>query len=166
MNSDQAMAATRSTPRRRVANPIVVRRYHVVDHPEHEVVVTIGKPRRHGNDWRCSILIEGIHQARRKRVYGIDALQALQLSFEYIRKNLDRSGLVLTWDAGSEPGDVGIPRLIPSGWGLAFQRKLERYVDREARRYGNAVSMFVDTRAKERAHRKAQKQPAPPRARD
>jgi hypothetical protein len=160
------MVDTNSAPRRRVANPIVVRRYHVADHPEHEVVVTIGKPRPHGADWRCSVLIEGIHEARCKRVYGIDALQALQLSFEYVRKNLDRSGLVLIWDAGSEPGDVGIPRLMPSGWGLAFERKIERYVDREVRRYGNAVSMFVDTRAKERAHRKAQKQTALSRNRD
>jgi hypothetical protein len=165
-SSDQAMNATNSVPRRRVANPIVVRRYHVADHPEHEVVVTIGKPRPHGDDWRCSVLIEGIPNAGRKRVYGIDALQALQLSFEYVRKNLDRSGLVLAWLDGGEPGDVAIPRLIPNGWGLAFERKLERYVDREVRRYVNAVSMFLDTRAKKRAHRKAQKQAAPPRNRD
>lgn len=121
---------------RRVANPIAVRQFRVVGEPDREVVLTIGKPRPDPDptgDWMCSVLIEGIPGSKRQRIHGIDALQALQLAIEHARRALDASGLALTW-MNHEPGDVGIPRIVPSGWGFDFQRRLESYMDEESKR--------------------------------
>lgn len=122
----------------RVANPIAVRRYHVVGEPDREVVLTIGKPRPHADpsgDWMCSVLIEGIPKARRRRIHGVDAIQALQLAMEYARRTLDASGLVLTWTYASEPGDISLPFSAPVAWGLPFQLQMERYMQQEEERY-------------------------------
>lgn len=130
------------TNRPRVANPIAIRRFGVVGEPDREIVLTIGKPRPYRdspNEWTCAVLVEGIPNAKRERVHGIDALQALQLGVEQARRLLDASGLVLTWLDGLEPGDVGISRIVPSGWGLAFERKIERHMDREAQRAARAA---------------------------
>jgi hypothetical protein len=117
--------------------------------PGREVVLTIGKPRpdpRPGGDWMCSVLIEGIPNGRRRRVNGVDAVQALQMAMIYARHELDASGLPLTWLDG-EPGDVDLPLPVPSCWGLEFQRKLERYMDREVKRLNNAVAAVLKAKA-------------------
>jgi hypothetical protein len=126
----------------RVANPILVRRFHVVDEPEREIVLTIGKPRPYADpsgDWMCSVLIDGIPKSKRRRIHGVDALQALQLSIEYARLTLDASGVVFTWLEGGEPGYTGISRIVPGGWGVAFERKIEQYMDRESQRFARAA---------------------------
>jgi hypothetical protein len=85
---------------RRIANPIAVRRYGVAEEPGREVVLTAGKPRpdpRPGGNWICSVLIEGIPKERRRRIDGVDAVQALQEAMAYARRKLDASGLALTW---------------------------------------------------------------------
>jgi hypothetical protein len=135
---------------RRVANPIAVRRYGVAGEPGREVVLTLGKPRadpRPGGDWRCSVLIEGIPRARRRRIHGADAVQALQLAMVYARHELDASGLLLTWLDG-EPGDVDLPLPVPGTWGLEFQRELEQHMEREVERRNEAVAASL--KAKER----------------
>jgi hypothetical protein len=126
----------------RVANPIAVRRYGVIGEPEREVVLTIGKPRPDpdpAGDWMCSVLIEGLPEACRRRIHGVDALQALQLATEYARRTIDASGLVLTWLKGMEPGDVGLPLAAPIGWGLDFQLRLERRMAQAEQRVARAV---------------------------
>src|SRR4051812_14714818 len=105
---------------RRVANPIAVRRYAVADEPGREVVLTIGKPRKDplpNHDWSCSVLIEGIPNERRRRVHGIDAVQALRMAMVYARRELDASGLPLMW-LDNEPGDVGLPLPAPACCGF------------------------------------------------
>ena len=126
---------------RRVANPIAVRRYAVAEEPGREVVLTIGKPRsdpRPGGDWMCSVLIEGIPKERRWRAYGIDAVGALEDAMILARRKLDASKLTLVWLDG-EPGAIGLPLSVPTGWGLDFQRRLERYLRREERQFARAV---------------------------
>lgn len=106
-----------TTSKRRVANPIAVRRYAVVGEPDREVVLTIGKPRtdpQPGGDWMCSVLIEGIPGERRRRIHGADAVQSLQLAMRYARQKLDASGLSLTWLDG-EPGDLAFHCALRSG---------------------------------------------------
>ena len=135
----------------RVANPIAVRRYAVAGEPGRQVVLTLGKPRRdpqQGGDWMCSVLIEGVPQQRRRRIHGIDAIQALQLAMLYARHRLDATKLPLTWLDG-EPGDIGLPLSAPTGWGLDFQRRLERYLRREEIRLARAITAA----AKHREHR-------------
>lgn len=135
----------------RVANPIAVRRFAVEGHPGREVVLTIGKPRKMG-DWACSVSIEGIPKPIKVRVFGVDALQAMLLAADYARRALDATGLPLTWLDG-EPGDVGIPFAVPTGYGLDFQRRLERYVARAYERFGTAVSSILINRDRRLAKR-------------
>src|SRR5512144_2403745 len=124
--------------------PLIFRVYTVAGEPPDQVVVlTIGKPRPGHGDWVCRIRIEGIPKGRAFTV-GIDPLQAMQLAIVKARRMLDASGLPLIWaDAGSEPGDVGIPLPVPSTHGFAFQRKLERYMERETKRFDDAVAAFL-----------------------
>ncbi len=144
---------------RRIANPIAVRRYGVAGEPGREVILTIGKPRPDplpGGDWMCSVLIEGIPKERRRRIYGIDAVQALQIAMVYARHELDASGLPLTWLDNEAVGDIGLPLLVTDCWGIDFQRKLERYMNREVKGMNDAVTAYL--KAKERQRRKT----APP----
>jgi hypothetical protein len=76
-------------------------------------------------------------------VPGIDPLQALQLALLQARRMLDASGLMLLWHQDGVPGDAGIPLPVPSGHGFAFQRKLERYLEREDKRFNEAVAAFL-----------------------
>lgn len=141
----------------RVANPIAVRRYVVAGEPEREVVLTIGKPRRDpqpGGDWMCSVLIEGIPRERRRRIHGVDAVQAIQLAMLYARHRLDATRLPLTWLDG-EPGDIGLPLSAPTEWGPDFQRRLERYLRREEIKFARAVSVAVKHRERRAARQAA-----------
>ena len=141
---------------RRIANPIAVRRFAVAGEPGREVVLTIGKPRpdpRPGGDWACSVLIEGILKERRRRIYGIDAIQTLQLALEYARRELDASGLALTWLDPHAPGDIGLPFSAPDGYGLAFQQRIEHYIERRKLEMTFAVTAVLQERARRRAHR-------------
>lgn len=121
-------------------------------------MLTIGKPRPGHGAWVCRIRIEGIPKERAFTV-GVDPLQALQLAIVQARRMLDASGLPLVWaDGGSEPDDVGIPLPVDSTHGFAFQRKLERYVERESKRFDEAVSAFLKEKERVLAARGARKE--------
>ena len=147
--------------KRRVANPIAVRRFGVAGEPGREVVLTIGKPRPDplpGGNWMCSVLIEGIPKERRRRLYGVDAVQALQEAMAYARRKLDASGLPVTWLDG-EPGAVDLPLSVPTGWGLAFQRRLERYVKRAETNFALAVTAAGEARERRRVRAASRVEP-------
>ena len=141
---------------RLVANPIAVRRYAVAGEPGREIVLTIGRPRASRGDWACTVLIEGTAKPQRRRIHGIDAMQAIQLAMVYARQQLDASGLSLTWLDG-EPGAVGLPRPVTDCWGLDFQRKLERHMDREVKRLNEAVAVFLKQRDERLAREQARR---------
>lgn len=147
-------------PSARVANPIAVRRYAVEGDPARQVVLTIGKPKPWRGDWACTVLIEGIPEGRRRRIAGVDPLQALQMAMVYARHELDAAGLPLTWLDG-EPGDVGLPLPITGCWGLAFQRKLERHMDREVERMNDAIAAYSKVRNRRRARERARRGETP-----
>lgn len=114
-----------------LANTIAVRRLAVVGEPGREVVVTLGKPRpdpKPGGDWMCSYLVEGLPDARKRAAHGVDAMQALLMALEAVRVALRAAGLQLAWEGG-EPGDAGIPRMVPLFYGLGFAREIERHID-------------------------------------
>jgi hypothetical protein len=144
-----------TTPRKhRIANPIAVRRFTVAGEPDREVVLTIGKPRpdpKPGGAWMCSVLIEGIPREQRPHVYGVDAIQALQLAFTYARHELDGSGLSLTWLDPHAPGDIGLPFSAPSTYGVYFQRRIEHYIERQELELGAALTAILHERARGRA---------------
>jgi hypothetical protein len=116
------------------------------------VVLTIGKPRPGNGGWVCRIRIHGIPKGR-AHATGEDPLQAMQLAIVQARRMLDASGLPLLRYADSEPGDVGIPLPVPDTLGFAFQRKLERYVERESKRFSAAVAAFLKEKDRRRAAR-------------
>lgn len=140
-----------NTSTRPIKNPIAVRRFTVLGEPDREVTLTLGKPRPSLGDWACSVLIEGIPNARRRRIHGVDAVQALQLALEYARRELDRSGLALTWLDEGEPGSLGLPFSAPTHHGVYFQQRMERYMDRRAAEMDGAVTMVLRERARRRA---------------
>jgi hypothetical protein len=63
------------------------------------------------------------------------------------RRELDASGLRLTWLDG-ESGALGLPLSVPTGWGLDFQRRLERYVLRESRKLARAITAAGEAKAR------------------
>jgi hypothetical protein len=127
------MATTRKP---RVANPIAVRRLSVVGEPGREIVITLGKPRPEPDPsvWMCSFLVEGIPKARRRVARGVDSLQALQNAIEAARHLLNTCGVVCTWHGG-EPGEIGLPRPVPTFEGSGFAERIERYIDREMKKF-------------------------------
>lgn len=135
----------------RIANPIAVRRFFVVDQPDREVVLSLGKPRPYRGDWACSVLIEGVPGERRRRIRGADALQALQLALEHARRALDAAGLPLTQFEHGEPGDLGLPSSAPTGYGVAFQHRCEQMMERERLEMSGAVAAVLRERARRRA---------------
>jgi hypothetical protein len=136
--------------RRRVANPIAVRRFHDAEPPGPDVVLTIGKPRHDPRgEWYCAVLIEVDGQGgRRTRVRGHDALQALQLALRFARTSLDALGRPLVWLEDGAPGDVGIPLGPSGGWGLDLQLRIERNIEEEERVFSEGVVAFLRERAR------------------
>jgi hypothetical protein len=140
----------------RVANPIAVRRFRVVGEPGREVVLTLGKPRkdpRAGGDWTCTVLLEGLPEEHRRRAPGADAIQALQNALEDARRVLDASGVPLTWTEEGEVGDLGLPFSAPTGYGVAFQHRVESGIDRERREMAGALTAVLGERARRREAR-------------
>lgn len=119
---------------------IIAERQLVVEgEPGKSVVLTIGKPCPDPRgDWVCPVEVQGVGESQQLNGYGVDAVQALMNALEAARYILDQSGLTLTWPGG-EPGDAGIPRLIPASFGLVFARKIEAYIDREVEDFAKAA---------------------------
>lgn len=94
-------------------DPVATRAFSVEGDPGREVAVTIGRPiPEPAGDWICSFSIEGLPSAGNGTAHGIDALDALMMAMDGARKALVATGLTLRWKGG-EPGDMGIPRLMP-----------------------------------------------------
>ena len=128
----------------RITNPIAERCLAVVGEPDRELVLLVGKPRRDPDptgDWRCPYVVEGLPHARRRYAHGTDSLQALQMAIEAAKAAINAAGLVCTY-AGSEPGDIGIPRTIPTFGGAArdFAPRIERYLDQELEKLATEVN--------------------------
>jgi hypothetical protein len=81
----------------------------------------------HG-DWRCEFRLTGALDADAYG-HGLDSLQALGNAIQGVRMYLDDSGLSLTWD-GLEPGDHGVPRIVPQFFGRAFAKDIEDEIER------------------------------------
>jgi len=58
---------------------------------------------------------------------------------------LDASGLHLSWEGG-EPGDAGIPRMVPMFYGRTFAEKVERHIDQEIHAFGDVAKRAHDNR--------------------
>lgn len=119
--------------------PIAERRLAVVGEPDRTVTVTIGKPvQKPSGDWACPVDIQGIPTPARDSVYGVDAVQALQLAFETARQSLKNSGLALAME-GMDAGETGFPMCVPYVFGRAFAEALERHIEEEVEKHGQEL---------------------------
>ena len=67
------------------------------------MLVQIGSPQRSGRDWRCRLRITGLPAELDQAIYGIDAVQVLELALVYSGKVLRgtpefRAGQIELWD--------------------------------------------------------------------
>lgn len=110
---------------------VAERRFTVVDRPGETVTVTIGKPEIHPTEpeeWVCPFRV-GDHVSAGR---GVDGLQALIHAIQGARSYLDASGLSpsLVWTL-DEPGNTGIPQMVPYNLGREFAERIERLIERE-----------------------------------
>lgn len=96
------------------------------------VLLQVGTPHvaAWGGDHYCPFRVVNGRRVTVHRAFGLDAVQALQPVFLLIKAVLERISPKIAWDGASEPGDVGIDRLVPSGFGLARDRRTQQALDR------------------------------------
>ena len=89
------------------------------------------RPRRAG-DWACAYRILGLGRVRHGNALGDDGFEALQSALAAVRRELEPFGGRLTWRG--EPGELGLPCLVPDYFGGEFRTRLERLVQAETER--------------------------------
>lgn len=95
-----------------------------------QVFAEIGMPERaDGGAWRCAFFVRGIHQEP-KYAFGIDGFQALTLAIMGLRATLEASDVVFTQE-GAEPGNHGVPPIVPTEYGREFCERVERFIEGE-----------------------------------
>lgn len=115
--------------------------------PDRPVILTLGVPEPvPGSDWGCAVQITGLTRelSRPRYVFGVDALQALELALQYAKVTLETSGYELRWLHAM--ADLGLPRILPM-LPQPFQERLERVVDREVLRFYAAVKGSASKRS-------------------
>ena len=154
MNS--VVTENKSSPRR-IGRVAARRVFQKVGKTKRQIVLTIGVPQPMGGlHWGCAVQVTGLDRgsSRPRFVFGVDALQALQLAMQFASVTLETSAEELEWLG--EKGDLGLPKLLPNHLPKAQQDRLDRIIDRETARFYAA--------AKRRANRNAGKtSPAPSR---
>jgi hypothetical protein len=96
-----------------------------------KITITMGAPRRVESDhWLCPFLIEGIVESGIHYGYGVDALQSLIQGVSGIRWYLEQTGRHFIWFGD----DHGIPRQVPTDYGRTFAQRVDKAIDREAKR--------------------------------
>jgi hypothetical protein len=95
------------------------------------VLVEIGIPRRRRTgEWGCPYRITGLEKLAAGRAHGEDAVQALEIVFQAIWRELEPYESELSW--GGEPGATGFYRYYPNYLlGPAFAKRVESAIDRE-----------------------------------
>jgi hypothetical protein len=117
---------------------VIARRVLSAAGQTNEIVISIGIPRRHPVwDWECPFLIEGLGSARVQSRGGVDALQALFSALNGVWVALEQTGQRFQW-LSDEPGS-GIPRQVPMGYGIRFEKRLNRFIEDEAARHWVAI---------------------------
>ncbi|MFA5191849.1 MAG: hypothetical protein WC740_14050 [Verrucomicrobiia bacterium] len=92
------------------------------------VTVQLFSPMRiDDGEWRSRVRIEGTRHTIDNGIAGLDAFHSLTLALQLIKRVLDSSGLVLTWEGGAT-GDHGFRRSITDVFGFKYALKLESLV--------------------------------------
>ena len=126
------------------------------------VVVRIGCPERPpgATVWSCSFVIEGLGDDSVQFGRSIDSMAALQNAVRGIRCKLAQSGIPLRWE-GAREDDPGFPMMVDSGFGLAFQQRMEKIMEAEIE---EIVRPIRERHERREALRKARKKPKSPKS--
>ena len=116
--------------------PIVAERsLRTADAAVRSVQIRLGMPRPSPKgDWECPYQIVGLGRSRPQLAYGLDGIQALLMALEALRVTIEESGKRLTWQGG-ESGDNGLPRVVPTFFGLSFAHRVSKLIDQEIERF-------------------------------
>jgi hypothetical protein len=122
--------------------PIATRQLNLVPSGRPVTLELDAPVRRRSGEWACTYRITGLGRARAGRVAGEDGFQAIQLAFAAVRRELEPFGPRLTWIG--EPGELGLPAMVPDFLGGEFRRRVEAMVraetERETRRLQQCVA--------------------------
>ncbi len=125
------------------------------------VIVRLGVPeidKPHTN-WRCPFMIEGLGDDSTYFGKNIDSMAALQNALTGIRSKLVQSGIPLRWE-GSNEDFAGFPMDVPSGFGLAFQHRIEKVIETEIEELVRPIrERHEQSAARPKTPRKARKNP-------
>jgi hypothetical protein len=106
------------------------------------VLLELDAPRqRRTGEWACAYRIRGLGRARAGQALGEDGMEAIQLALVAMRRELEPFGPRLTWTG--EPGELGLPLLIPDFFGGEVRRRLEGLVQREIEREGRRLKQLA-----------------------
>jgi len=126
---------------------VIARRALVALPSRRRHVVRIGRPERcDARTWRCGFHISGIGMRRPFYAFGVDSFQALILALDVIPSRLESAG-AFSW-LDQEAGEHGFPRHVPTAWGVAFSRRIERLLDREVLQYSKKLAGKAGRRKK------------------
>lgn len=117
----------------------------------HEVRIGRPAPDPRG-DWRCAYHIGGIGMRTPRYGFGVDAMQALLLTLGIVRVRLEVAEIAWHWEGG-EPGNHGFPRHVPTEFGLALSRRIDRLIDRELASYFKKLGAKARNRSRRRVTR-------------
>ena len=117
------------------------------------VVVVVGTPaRRSTGEYACPWQLRGVGDGQVRYTFGVDSMQALQLSFEAIRQALLPSRESLTWCDG-ETGGLGFTRTVNTAFGRTLSDRLDRMLEEEMERYARGTKARVAARQRRAARR-------------
>ncbi|MBK9260441.1 MAG: hypothetical protein IPM54_11465 [Polyangiaceae bacterium] len=125
-------ASAKTTSKAKRTRWIAERRLERRDTVGGTVIVRIGSPEwpPGAKEWRCPFMFEGLGDDSIHFGKSIDSMAALQNALIGIRQLLERTGIPLRWE-GSDENYAGFPMDVPSGFGLAFQHRIEKMIETE-----------------------------------
>jgi hypothetical protein len=99
-----------------IGEVMATRRLFLVDEPDREILVHMGKPEKTPGreDYSCALQVTGIGDERVYRIFGVDAFQAIELGVRFIGERLaswnQDAGGRLRWEC-DDKGGFGFPKL-------------------------------------------------------
>ncbi len=152
------LKTTKSVPKPKQIQWIAERRLERSDAVGGRIMVRLGIPEidePHIN-WRCPFMIEGLGDDSIHFGKNIDSMAALQNALVGIRSKLVQKGIPLRWE-GSHEDFAGFPMDVPSGFGLAFQHRIEKVIETEIEELVRPIRELNERREAQRAARKKPK---------
>jgi hypothetical protein len=153
-------ASVKATSKTKQPRWIAERRLERRDAVGGVVVVRIGSPELSPGDevWRCPFAILGLGDDSIQFGKSIDSMAALQNALIGIRCKLVQSGVPLRWEGFPEDSenDTGFQMTMPSGFGLAFEQRMEKMIEAEIE---ELVRPLREHHERREARRKARAKP-------